>query len=304
MAFNVGDTVLYKMDGENKNLRGKEGTITKIVDGKKTVKFKGVAKEVLVKAVNMVVVDLKKEVGAGAPGPVAAAVAADGMFKKGEKIIYFFEAGAGRFGDVKYNGFKGEITADQFEPDYVEAKIPEINPGAIEWYAYNIRRDVVAPGARVAPAPLPEAAPVLEVAAAAPAPAIAAPVVENLYAQAQALWPWQVGDVLKVLRTAEYGEGGWNVAWNQAAMNRMVGEQYAIEDIDNKNGFKLGGYWFPYFVLQFVREAEKLEVFNYKGVKFTISADRVLVGQYRFENADELVEKLALAHAKVKGIAA
>lgn len=300
MAFNVGDTVLYKMDGENKNLRGKEGTITKIVDGKKTVKFKGVAKEVLVKAVNMVVVDLKKEVGGGAPGPVAAAAAADGLFKKGEKIIYFFEAGAGRFGDVKYNGFKGEITADQVEADYVEAKIPEINPGAIEWYAYNIRRDVVAPGARVAPAPLPEAAPVLEVAAPAPD----APAPGGAYGRAQALWPWQVGDVLKILRTSKHGEGGWNVAWNGPAMNPMVGGEYSIEDISPVNGFKLGGYWFPYFVLQFVREADKQEVFNYKGVKFTVNADRVLVGQYRFDNADELVEKLALAHAKVKGIAA
>lgn len=299
--FKVGDTVLYKMDGANKNLRGKEGTITKIVDGKKTVKFKGVAKEVLVKAVNMVVVDLKKEVGGGAPAPVA--VAADGLFKKGEKIIYFFEAGAGRFGDVKYNGYKGEITADQVEADYIEARIPEINPGAIEWYAYNIRRDAVLPGARVAPAPLPAPAPVPAVAAPAPLDE-AAPAPVDAYGQAQALWPWQVGDVLKILRTAEYREGGWNMKWNQGRMNPMVGGEYAVEEINNIKGFKLGGYWFPYFVLQFVREAAKQEVFNYQGVKFTINTDRVLVGQYRFDNADELVEKLALAHAKVKGIAA
>lgn len=307
--FKVGDTVLYKMDGANKNLRGKEGTITKIVDGKKTVKFKGVAKEVLVKAVNMVVLDLKKEVGGRVGGELEVFVAGECLFKKGDKVVYNFVEAPGHFGDKKYNGKFGEITKDQVAgQDYVEARFPDIDGNALEWYTYNIvlNNDHVAPiqaGARVLePLPPPPPVPVINERVEEP-PELG--VAVDAYAECQALAGLNVGDTVKVLRTAKYGEGGWYTAWNAGAMNGFVGQEKKVVEICPRKGLRLeGGYWFPWFVLELVRGAAKEERFNLEGVDFVVRNGEINVGERFIFNADKLVEQLALAHAKVKGIAA
>lgn len=315
MAFNVGDTVLYKMDGESKKLRGKEGTITKIVDGKKTVKFKGVAEPVMVKAVNMVVLDLKKEVGRAKPPR------ADGdLFRKGDEVVYFYEAGPGRFGDVKFNGEKGLVTSDQEDAAFVEVAFKNLNGGkTTEWYAYNIKLDVAFPApeaVREVPAPLP---PEQELPAA---PAEPAPVAEaqvdvpynqrQLYLAQQKLLGWKKGDAVRVVRAAGERELGWNNAWTRE-MDEFIGEEFLLDEDTNKatvNGIRLGDFSYPWFVLQWVRAAEVAEVvvaeeeFDLDGIKFRVNKDLILVGERLGFNAGELIEKLALAHAKVQGIAA
>lgn len=72
-----------------------------------------------------------------------------------------------------------------------------------------------------------------------------------------------VGDQVRVLRTAEYGERGWLHAWVDR-MNRAVGREFRVEDVYHHSGFELyvdGRYYrFPYFVLEKVNESANPEL--------------------------------------------
>ena len=61
----------------------------------------------------------------------------------------------------------------------------------------------------------------------------------------------KVGDKVKIIRTAISYEQGWNTSWCPG-MDNMVGKIYTIITDINTNGFQftIGGYAFPYFVLE------------------------------------------------------
>lgn len=76
------------------------------------------------------------------------------------------------------------------------------------------------------------------------------------YLQRQSEWVekhgLKVGDKVKVLRSAEYREGGWRDAW-LSCMNEAVGKECVVDYVFS-DGIRLGGdaggYGFPYFVLE------------------------------------------------------
>lgn len=63
----------------------------------------------------------------------------------------------------------------------------------------------------------------------------------------------EVGDTVRVVREAEYSEGGWNNSW---AFKMKLGEQ-TVEDEDCGSGFRLSDkYSYPYFVLEIVKKKD------------------------------------------------
>ena len=87
--FNVGDKVQYKADGQARALRGKKGTIVKIEDGKKTVRFDD-GEEIVCAGANLIITKpVEAAVGeaARAPLPLPRLYTADD-FKVGDRVRY------------------------------------------------------------------------------------------------------------------------------------------------------------------------------------------------------------------------
>ena len=68
---------------------------------------------------------------------------------------------------------------------------------------------------------------------------------------------FKIGDRVKVVRIAQSHEDGWNNDWVADEMNRCVGEEFEIRRIWNDKGISLGGYNFPFFVLERVESPEE-----------------------------------------------
>jgi hypothetical protein len=58
------------------------------------------------------------------------------------------------------------------------------------------------------------------------------------------------GDMVKVLRKAESYENGWTAEWVNF-MDKYVGEVFTVDcDSESSDGFWIGCYLFPYFILE------------------------------------------------------
>lgn len=77
------------------------------------------------------------------------------------------------------------------------------------------------------------------------------------YTELQAEWcndyGIKVGSKVKVTRRAEDGEQGWGAIW-MTRMNRYVGSVGTIDEIHQKDGLAIDEWFFPYFVLEPVKE--------------------------------------------------
>lgn len=73
---------------------------------------------------------------------------------------------------------------------------------------------------------------------------------EDDYVKKQKAFGLKVGDIVKVLKTAKGGEGGWSVGW-APSMTDTVGQELEIINDMGSAGLQLeGGYNYPYFVLE------------------------------------------------------
>ena len=68
-----------------------------------------------------------------------------------------------------------------------------------------------------------------------------------------------VGDKVKLLRSAQGNENGWNCSWNKFAMDKYVGQILTISEDRDVKGFKAKSedgdfYMYPFFVLEKVIE--------------------------------------------------
>jgi hypothetical protein len=80
--------------------------------------------------------------------------------------------------------------------------------------------------------------------------------LEEAYAVMQNSCGIDPGDTVKVLRSASNFEMGWRPFWNPE-MDRMVGKNYKVTDIDKDKGVCLDSFWFPFFVLEKVADSKK-----------------------------------------------
>lgn len=82
--------------------------------------------------------------------------------------------------------------------------------------------------------------------------------MKNDYAQRQAAWLKEhnitVGSLVRVVRAAKDLEDGWGEGW-AGEMAAMVGQVFEVREIGGA-GIYLGGWFFPYFVLEPVTDAE------------------------------------------------
>lgn len=83
------------------------------------------------------------------------------------------------------------------------------------------------------------------------------PPAEPTYAELQAEWcnnyGIKVGSKVKVTRRAEDGEQDWRAVW-VTKMNRYVGSVGTIDEIHQKDGLAIDEWYFPYFVLEPVKD--------------------------------------------------
>jgi hypothetical protein len=63
------------------------------------------------------------------------------------------------------------------------------------------------------------------------------------------------GDTVNILREARSYEMGWNTEW-VSQMTDMIGKNYEVEEIKDDFGIRLEKYWFPFFVLEKIKEKE------------------------------------------------
>jgi hypothetical protein len=88
---------------------------------------------------------------------------------------------------------------------------------------------------------------------------------EKSYEERQRAWleetGLKVGDTVRVVRTAEDGEDGWNNDW-VPEMNKYVGNEYTLNRIKGNSGLYIGAWDFPYFVLEKV--VSKYKPFTYE----------------------------------------
>jgi hypothetical protein len=80
--------------------------------------------------------------------------------------------------------------------------------------------------------------------------------LEEAYAVMQNSCGIDPGDTVKVLRSASSFKMGWRPFWNPE-MDRMVGKNYKVTDIDKDKGVCLDSFWFPFFVLEKVSDPKK-----------------------------------------------
>jgi hypothetical protein len=97
------------------------------------------------------------------------------------------------------------------------------------------------------------------------------------------------GDTVNILREARSYEMGWNTEWvNQ--MTDMIGKNYEVEEIKDDFGIRLEKYWFPFFVLEKIKEKE---VFKLKIVdNDIIGKDNIKFAVYKV-NRDGTETKVA-----------
>ena len=80
--------------------------------------------------------------------------------------------------------------------------------------------------------------------------------INECYTQMQEACGIEVGDTVKVLRTAKDYEMGWGTVWVRT-MDGFVGKQFVVNDVGAARGFRVtaddgDNYWLPFFILQLV----------------------------------------------------
>lgn len=310
--FNVGDEVRYLKTGANRVYRNQVGTIIKIQDGKKMVKF-GDGHEMFVKAENMEILADKRPVGGERAAAVRKYALAD--FQVDMKVRY---AGVLPSHSPELIGKIGVIT-NLYPPASIGVRWDDGTRGG-RYYAGNMAPlDIGIEVAEAAPAPAPvvvvEEAPIaVDVAAVeerrievdapdAPVPPPARAVdMAALYVQQQEATGWQVGDTVRIVRAVPPRYMGWDAHW---APNMDVhvarNTESKIKQIDGVQGILVGEYWYPWFSLEFVKPAEPVEVvkdFRLQGVNFVVRKNNIMIGEYNF--TPKVIQALALAHAETE----
>lgn len=78
------------------------------------------------------------------------------------------------------------------------------------------------------------------------------------YVQNQARWVVdnnvEVGTIVKIMRSARSGEGGWDNDWWLGEMDDTVGDEGKVTAIYSRSGIELEDEWcYPFFILEVVR---------------------------------------------------
>ncbi len=74
----------------------------------------------------------------------------------------------------------------------------------------------------------------------------------------------QVGDIVRVMRSAKHNEGGWTGGSWTSEMDKTIGKDFMVDDIGSKYDtvsvrLRLGSgetRFYPYFVLSIVKKVE------------------------------------------------
>lgn len=84
----------------------------------------------------------------------------------------------------------------------------------------------------------------------------------------------EVGDTVKVLRSAKTDEMGWDNCW-MPNMYEAVGKEFEVSDDHCGSGFYLSGtgYKFPFFCLEVTKKATKTKTVTIGGVTKEISEE-------------------------------
>ena len=81
--------------------------------------------------------------------------------------------------------------------------------------------------------------------------AVPMPTTPAEYIQYELECNFRVGERVRICRSSPNYEGGWNNSWN-SQMNSYVGRTHAIKSVGHANGsgIGIGGFRFPYFILE------------------------------------------------------
>jgi len=83
------------------------------------------------------------------------------------------------------------------------------------------------------------------------------PTTTKEYVEFEQMVNFQVGESVRVIRTARTYEGGWNNSWN-SDMDAYIGNTYEVDSTGRPDGsgITLDMFRFPYFVLERVLREE------------------------------------------------
>jgi hypothetical protein len=124
--------------------------------------------------------------------------------------------------------------------------------------------------------------------------------LRSAYLALQAASGIEVGDIVKVLRTAKNNEMGWGEFWDKE-MDSFVGGKHKVKAIYKtpECGITIEEWNFPFFVLELVSKAPKtVKVKLNDSYEAVVSLDKVQVGCQTFSTSK--IEELAKALASLQ----
>lgn len=72
----------------------------------------------------------------------------------------------------------------------------------------------------------------------------------------------KVGDTVRVLRKAADFEMGWGQVWDSPKMDDYIGRECEVTSVDGRSGVIIGGWCFPFFVLEKIADAPRFITIN------------------------------------------